>query len=262
MMAEKESIRAFWDTTPCGTRDLALTPGQKGFFEALEQHRYRMEPFIQTYARFPDWKQRRVLEVGCGVGTDLLQFARAGASVHGVDLSSRSVGLARQRLELYGYEGEVREADAEALPFRDETFDLVYSWGVIHHTPDPPQAVREIYRVLKPGGQICIMIYHKHSLVAAQAYLACGLLRLQPLRSVDDIIAHHVESPGTRAYSRKEAARLFQRFADVAIETLLTPYDIRYARGRYLPAWVKRLLPNAVGWFMVVRGRKPSAGCS
>jgi len=79
------------------------------------------------------------LEVGCGVGTDLLQFARAGARVHGVDLSRQSVALAQRRLELYGFEAEIREADAEALPFEDETFDLVYSWGVIHHTPDPPK---------------------------------------------------------------------------------------------------------------------------
>jgi ubiquinone/menaquinone biosynthesis C-methylase UbiE len=262
MMTEKESVREFWDTTPCGTRDLALTPGSKEFFEAIEQHRYRMEPFIRTYARFPEWKHQRVLEVGCGVGTDLLQFARAGASVHGVDLSRRSVDLARRRLELYGYKGDVREADAEALPFGDGTFDLVYSWGVIHHTPEPPQAVREIYRVLKPGGRICVMIYHKYSLLTAQAYLACGMLRLQPLRRIDDIIANHVESPGTRVYSRKDAARLFQGFADVTIETVLTPYDIRFARERYLPAWVMRLIPNALGWFMVVCGRKLPAGRS
>jgi ubiquinone/menaquinone biosynthesis C-methylase UbiE len=260
MIAEKETVRAFWDATPCGTRDLALTPGTKEFYDAIEQHRYRMEPFIRKYARFQEWRDKRVLEVGCGVGTDLLQFARAGASVYGVDLSGRSVGLTKRRLELYDFEGDVREANAEALPFADNTFDLVYSWGVIHHTPDPTQAVREIHRVVKPAGQICVMIYHKYSLFAMQAYLVCGLLRLQPLRSLDNIIANHVESAGTRVYSRRQAVQLFQDLADLRVETILTPYDIRYGRGRYLPAWVMKLIPHALGWFMVIRGRKPHSG--
>ena len=260
MIAEKEAVRAFWDTTPCGTRDLALTPGTKEFFEAIEQHRYRLEPFIWKYARFQEWRDKRVLEVGCGVGTDLLQFARAGASVYGVDLSGRAVGLAKRRLELYGFEGDVREADAEALPFEDNMFDLVHSWGVIHHTPDPPWAVREIHRVLKPDGQICVMIYHKYSLFAMQAYLACGLLRLRPLRHLDDIVANHVESPGTHVYSCKQAMQLFRDFAELSVKTVLTPHDIRYGRGRYLPAWVLRLIPDALGWFMVIRGWKPQAG--
>jgi ubiquinone/menaquinone biosynthesis C-methylase UbiE len=256
MIAEKASVRAFWDTTPCGTRDLALVPGSKEFFEAIEQHRYRLEPFIGKYARFAAWKNKKVLEVGCGVGTDLLQFARAGASVHAVDLSPQSLGLAQRRLELYGYAGDIREADAEVLPFEDNTFDLVYSWGVIHHTPAPPRAVREIHRVLKPHGHICIMVYHRYSLFVAQAYLACGLFSLQPLRSVDDIVANHVESPGTRVYNRKQAAQLFQDFSELTIETVLTPYDARYGRGRYFPAWMMKLIPNALGWFMVVRGQK------
>jgi ubiquinone/menaquinone biosynthesis C-methylase UbiE len=259
MTAARESVRAFWDAAPCGTRDLALTPGAKAFYDAIEQHRYRMEPFIRRYARFQEWRGRQVLEVGCGVGTDLLQFARAGARVHAVDLSPQSARLARRRLELYGYQGDIHVADAEALPFDDETFDLVYSWGVIHHTPDPPRAVQEIQRVLKPGGQICVMLYHRYSLFAAQVYLTCGLWRRQPWRRLDDLIAQHVESPGTRAYSRTQARRLFQRFGDVSIETVLTPYDLRYARRRYLPRWLMRLLPDAVGWFMVIRGRKPTA---
>ena len=262
MIAEKETVRAFWNTTPCGTRELALTPGSKEFFEAIEQHRYRLESFIWKYARFQEWRDKRVLEVGCGIGTDLLQFARAGADIYGVDLSGRSIGLAKRQLELYDFEGDVREADAEALPFEDNTFDLVYSWGVIHHTPDAPRAVREIHRVLKPHGRICVMIYHKYSLFAMQAYLVCGFLRLQPLRTLDNIIANHVESPGTRVYSRKQAMQLFQDFADLRVKTVLTPYDMRYGRGRYLPAWVLRLIPDALGWFMVIRGRKPQSGLS
>jgi len=103
------------------------------------------------------------------------------------------------------------------------------------------------------------MIYHRHSLFALQVYLACGLFRLRPLRRLDDLVAAHVESPGTRVYSRKQARRLFQDFTDVTVEAVLTPYDLRYGRGRYLLAWAMKWLPDAVGWFLVVRGRKPAA---
>jgi ubiquinone/menaquinone biosynthesis C-methylase UbiE len=257
MIAEKASVKAFWDQAPCGTRDVAFAPGSQEFFEAIERHRYQLEPCIQHYARFQEWRQRRVLEVGCGVGTDLLQFARAGADVYGVDLSSRSVELAQRRFELYGMAGDIREADAEALPFRNATFDLVYSWGVIHHAPHPAQVVREISRILKPGGRICVMIYHKYSLLAMQAYLACGLFRFRPFQSLDRIIAHHVESPGTRVYSRQQARELFQDFDAVRIETILTRHDLRYGRRRYLPAWLMKVVPDALGWFMVIQGRKP-----
>jgi ubiquinone/menaquinone biosynthesis C-methylase UbiE len=257
MIAEKASVKAFWDEAPCGTRDVPFAPGSKEFFEAIECHRYKVEPCIQHYARFQQWRQRRVLEVGCGVGTDLLQFARGGAEVQGVDLSSRSVEWAKRRFELYGFESDIREADAEALPFPDDTFDLAYSWGVIHHAPHPPRVVREIYRVLKPGGQICVMIYHKYSLFCVQAYLSCGLFRLQPFQGLDRIIANHLESPGTRVYTRRQARELFQDFSEVSVEPVLTRHDLRYWRRRYLPIWMMKLVPAAFGWFMVIQGRKP-----
>jgi ubiquinone/menaquinone biosynthesis C-methylase UbiE len=168
--------------------------------------------------------------------------------------------LASRRFELYEYHGDIREADAEALPFRDATFDLVYSWGVIHHAPHPSQVVREIFRVLKPGGRICVMVYHKYSLLAVQAYLACGLFRLQPFQGLDQIIAEHVESPGTRAYSRQQARQLFKNFSEVRIDTVLTRHDLRYGRRRYLPPWLMKLVPDALGWFMVIQGRKLLVG--
>jgi ubiquinone/menaquinone biosynthesis C-methylase UbiE len=257
LVADKDTVKAFWDETPCGTRAVPESPATREAFEAIERRRYELEPFIPQFARFHEWGGRRILEVGCGIGTDLLQFARAGARLHAVDLSPRSVELARRQLNLYGFEGDIQSSEAEHLPFADNQFDLVYSWGVIHHAPDPSRIVEEIYRVLRPGGRVCAMVYRKNSLVVLQAYVAYALLRLRPLRNLDDIIAHHVESPGTRAYTRRQVTEMFRDFRDVTIQPVLTPYDIGHARVSLIPTWVMNLLPNWLGWFMVVRGLKP-----
>jgi ubiquinone/menaquinone biosynthesis C-methylase UbiE len=215
-----------------------------------------LEPFIADYAQFDRWAGKKVLEVGCGVGSDLVRFARAGAQVVGIDLSPKSVFLARSRLQAYNCRGDVLVADAETLPFEDDEFELTYSWGVLHHTPNPERAIGEIYRVTKPGGEICIMLYHRHSLVALQLYLLFGLFALRPRRSLKDIIANHHESQGTKAYTVAEAQQMFSAFKDLEIEVHLTPYDLRYKRDRYLPRWVGRLIPQRLGWFMIIRGRK------
>ena len=257
MVADRDTVKAFWDETPCGTRTVPLSPETREAFEAIERRRYELEPFIPEFARFHEWGEKRILEVGCGIGTDLLQFARAGARVYAVDLSPRSVELARRQLDLHGFEGDIQPSEAEHLPFAEEQFDLVYSWGVIHHAPDPSRVVKEIHRVLRPGGRVCAMVYRKSSLVVLQAYIAYALLRLRPLQNLDDIIANHVESPGTRAYTRRQVNEMFRDFRDVTMQPVLTPYDIGYSRLSLIPAWVMELLPNWLGWFMVVRGMKP-----
>ncbi len=148
-------------------------------------------------------------------------------------------------------------ADCEQLPFVDATFDFVYSWGVIHHTPDTDKAAREIVRVVKPGGQVTVMIYNRRSLVALQAYLVYGLLKGRPLRRIAEIIATHLESPGTKAYTVREARGLFPSLEDVSITSVVTPYDLRIGRNRYLPHWVGSIMPQSLGYFMVIQGKKP-----
>ncbi|MBM4452958.1 MAG: class I SAM-dependent methyltransferase [Chloroflexi bacterium] len=255
---EKESVRQFWDAVPCGTGDVSIKPGTLEYFEAISERRNKLEPFIADYARFEKWVGKRVLEVGCGAGSDLLRFARAGARVAGMDLSPRSAALAKSRLCLYNCQGGVLIADAEQLPFKNRSFDLVYSWGVLHHTPDTEQAIKEIYRVTSPGGEICIMLYHRHSLVSLQMYLRYGLFVFKPLRSLKDILASHHESPGTKAYTVTEARQMFSAFRDVKIKVCLTPYDLRYRRDGYLPSWVGNFIPKRLGWFIIIMGRKSS----
>lgn len=253
---EKESVQQFWDATPCGTGDISIEPATLEYFEAISDRRNKLEPFIAGYAQFNKWTVKRVLELGCGAGSDLLRFAKAGVSITGIDLSPRSASLAKTRLRIYNCQGNVLIADVEQLPFKTDSFDLVYSWGVLHHTPDTEQAIREVYRVAKPGGEICIMLYHRYSLVTLQMYLMYGLFAFKPLRSLKDILAKHHESPGTKAYTVTEVRKMFSSFEKLRIDIQPTPYDLRYGKDRYLPRWIHKLVPKCLGWFMVIRGRK------
>ena len=254
MEAEKERVREFWDSAPCGTRD---TEGLDEVDQHLELERMRdaREPFIPEFARFEEARGKEILEVGVGAGTDHLRFARSGAICSGVDLTQSAVDLTSRRLAREGLASQLRVADAETLPFEDDSFDVVYSWGVIHHTPDVPRAASEILRVLRRGGRFCVMVYNVRSLVALQTWTRFSLLKGTPSISFRQTIAENMESPGTRAYTAQEALELFS-VASVKVETVITAYDLRIGRRFFLPKWTWNLVPSSLGWFHVVSGFK------
>lgn len=252
---EQERVRQYWNAAPCGTPDVVDVSEAARFVE-LERIRYEREPFIPEFAQFERARGQRLLEVGVGAGTDHLRFARAGANCSGVDLSEQSLALARRRLTAEGLRSDLRVADAEQLPFPDGTFDRVYSWGVIHHTPDTSKAAREILRVLRPGGTFCVMVYNRYSMVAFQTWLLHAALRGRPDRSLTDVLSKHVESPGTKAYTSAEAAGLFAGATHARVETLVTAYDMRVARRRFLPRWTWRVVPQPLGWFHIITGTR------
>lgn len=253
----KGSVKGYWEKTPCGAGDVpAIEEGSLEFFETVEQQRYGGDSFMFDVVGFDRWQGKRVLEVGCGLGTDLLQFARGGAQVYGIDLTQKGARLALRRLALYGQKGNTLVGDSENLPFPDGYFDLVYSWGVIHHTPDTEKAAREIMRVCKPGGRVMVMIYHRRSLLALQSWIVYGLLRGAPQRSASEIIAQHVESPGTKSYTPQEALKLFKGLKEARVQRIVTRYDLRLGRRLFLPEWVRSIVPSQLGWFMVINGTK------
>jgi SAM-dependent methyltransferase len=255
----KQDVRAFWDSEPCGTGEPTAEAGSPEFFAQLELERYRREPVIKEFAAFETHRGQRVLEVGCGAGTDSLQWVRAGARHTGLDLSLQSIRMARRHLGVHGLTGKFCEGDAERLPFADNSFDVVYSWGVIHHTPNMRATIKEIHRVLRPGGVIRIMIYHRLSWVTWRLWVRHGLLAGRPGRSLHDVLAHHMESPGTQAYRRGEARELFNSFNQLEVRPSVTPYDavIFGDRHRWLIA-ILRLIVRAtgvrVGWFVGLCG--------
>jgi ubiquinone/menaquinone biosynthesis C-methylase UbiE len=225
IVSEKELVREYWEERPCGSQAAGSDWGSVAFFDEIEEHRYRTEPFIRDFAEFSNWAGKRVLEVGIGSATDFVNFARAGAIVTGVDLTAAAIELARRRLSLEGLGGDLQVADAEKLPFPESSFDLVYSWGVLHHTPDTGAAVREVRRVLSVGGEARVMLYGSHSWTGLRIWIQNALLRGRPFRSLSDVWANDMESPGTKAYTLDEIRGLFADFGDVTIRRFRTPYD-------------------------------------
>src|SRR5215475_3038838 len=159
----KERVRAFWQANPCGSKFTDAPLGSRQFYESVEQYRYKKEWHIPLAADFASTKGLKVLEIGCGLGIDGVQFARAGADYTGVDLTEAAVELAQRNFELLSLPGTFRTADAENLDFANDSFDLVYSHGVLHHTPNTAQAVKEIHRVLRSRGRAVVMLYHRDS---------------------------------------------------------------------------------------------------
>lgn len=225
MQAEKQAVHDFWNAAACGEA-LLLKGDDRDAYEAQARKRYDLEPFIEEFADFEGSRGLDVLEIGVGLGADHQRFAEAGARLVGIDLTERAVEHTRRRLQQFGLESDLRVADAEALPFADASFDVVYSWGVLHHSPNTEKAIDEVWRVLRPGGVARVMIYHKYSMVGYMLWLRYGLLRGRPWRTLTEIYGRHLESPGTKAYSLDEARQMFSRFASVELRTVLTHGDL------------------------------------
>lgn len=248
-MALEEAVRDYWEAQSCGTGYASAEEGTETYYREIETERYRLEPFIPAFAGFRDWQGKRVLEVGVGAGTDFVNFARAGAVLTGVDLTEAAVEHARRRLELEGLDAELAVCSAEELPFDAGSFDLVYSWGVIHHAERPARIVREVRRVLAPGGEARVMLYGRHSWVAYALWVRYAALAGRPWRSLTDVVACHMESPGTQAYTRREIELLFSGagFDQVQVEGFLTPWDRKCAGP--LARWLRQ------DWFLGVVAR-------
>lgn len=261
---QKENVRDFWNAEPCGSRYL----DGKEDFEVHARARYELEPYIFEFARFRESSGLKVLEVGVGMGADFLEWLKAGAQATGVDLSAASLENARRRCITAGYQPDLRVADAEQLPFPDRSFDAVYSYGVMHHSPNTPQCIREAHRVLKPEGQARIMVYHHPSVTGFMLWLRYGLFRGKSLRQS---VFEHLESPGTKTYTCEEALALFEGFTNVKMQVVFSPGDLllhqpstRFQSGFYRLVW--KLFPRAIvrkfcrrwGLFLLISATKPS----
>jgi SAM-dependent methyltransferase len=264
----KDAVRSHWQAEPCGTRD-ASPADRRGFFARVERDRYELEPYIRGFARFEEGRGKRVLEVGVGAGTDFVNWVRCGAVATGVDLTEHGIALTRERLALEGLDAELRVADAENLPFEDESFDIVYSYGVLHHSPDTPRAVREVHRVLKRGGVARLMVYHYPSWVCFMVWgvhsLAKGRVWESPRRTVFD----HLESPGTKVYTLAEARALVGDFTRAEVRPQLSHADLllhapstKYRSPRHAlawklyPRWLVRALGDDLGTCLLIEAVK------
>jgi SAM-dependent methyltransferase len=264
----KTEVGRFWESAPCGE----IYAKGSSIPERLRHHadaRYRLEPYIRDFARFPDGAGSDVLEVGIGMGADHLEWAKSGPRrLAGIDLTSRAVGWTAQRLAAHGLSSELAVADAEHLPFPESSFDIVYSWGVLHHSPDTPQAFREAHRVLRPGGVLRAMVYHRPSFVGLMLWARYGLAAGKPARSLTDIYACHLESPGTKGYTVAQARELAAPFRSHGIRSEISFGDLLLGetgqrhQGRAL-ATARRMWPRplvrripALGLLLLIEARK------
>jgi ubiquinone/menaquinone biosynthesis C-methylase UbiE len=270
--ADLRAVRDYWDARPCNVRHSPEPVGSRAYFDEVEARKYLVEPHIPRFADFARWRGRRVLEVGCGIGTDAVSFARAGADLVAVDLSFASLALARQRLRLYELPAKLVQGNAEDLGFLpDDHFDLVYSFGVVHHTPHPERALAAIRRVLRPGGELRLMVYNRWSWKVL-AICARGLARGETdlARLVRESSEAQHGSPVTHVYSDAEARRLVAGFVIESIENdHIFPYVIEdYVRHRYRRQWWFEAMParlfdrleRALGWHKLIVARKPVEG--
>ena len=267
LAAEKQHAREQWTEDPCGARYGAKYEfATRAFFDEVERHRYQeYAPWMPEVMGFNQFAGKSLLEVGCGMGTDLLQFARGGAQCTGVDLTPRSVEISSLHFGLYGMRADFVLADGERLPFGDDSFDVVYSNGVLHHTPDTAQAVLELHRVLKPGGVARVMLYHRDSLYYwTEIILHRGVLRGHFLRghSPEEIMSRYVEYSSTEArplvkvYSQRQARKLFEPFSEVEtkVEQMIRE-ELRFLRPLVSEKMFRRLRSSA-GWNVIITAKK------
>lgn len=214
-----DAIQRYWNDR---IHDLEMTDepvGTLGFFDDLDEYRFDKLRYLPELVDFGGFKGQTLLEVGCGIGTDLVRFARGGALVTGVDLSKTAIDLAAKNFELHGLTPvELRVANAEALPYPDASFDHVYGHGVIQYTADPAKLVRECHRVLKPGGTAIFMVYNRISWLNA-------------LSKVMKVALEHEDAPCLRKFSIGEFRALLAPFADARIVPERFPVKSRLHGG-------------------------------
>jgi ubiquinone/menaquinone biosynthesis C-methylase UbiE len=259
----KTAVEDFWNAEPCGTRYL----GKKSEFETHARARYELEPHIHDFAGFASGRGVRVLEIGVGMGADYEQWLQAGAIATGVDLSAASLEQARRRCKLAGLIPDLHLADAENLPFAPDSFDVVYSYGVMHHSPDTAKCLNEAWRVLKPGGEARIMLYHHVSLTGLMLWLRFGLWRGQSIRRC---VYQNLESPRTKTFTRSEVLELMRDFENVSIDQVFSPGDLllhqpsqKFRGPAYRLLW--KLFPRELlrtccrkqGLFLLITAQKP-----
>jgi SAM-dependent methyltransferase len=247
------AVRRYWNQR---IHDLEMTShpvGSREFFDDLEEYRFdklRYLPRLVDFNRFPG---RTLLEIGCGIGTDLVRFARGGARVTGVDLSETAIRLARRNVELHGLQAALHVGDGSALPFPDASFDVVYAHGVLQYAAEPRRLVLESRRVLAPGGQAIFMVYNRRSWLSALA-----VLMKVPLE--------HADAPGLRLYSIAEFRRLLDVFEDVRVVPERFPVASRLHHGWKGAAYnglfvgtfnrLPRFLVRRFGWHLMAFCRR------
>ncbi|MDA8999498.1 class I SAM-dependent methyltransferase, partial [Gammaproteobacteria bacterium] len=230
------------------------------------------EPYIKSFAQFERFKGLDVLEIGVGFGSDHSQIAeQTPKSLTGIDLTERAIENTKTRFKTLGLNSLLQTDNAEALSFKSNSFDAVYSWGVLHHSPNTEKCFEELFRVLRPGGFAKIMVYHTNAPTGWMLWVSYALLRGRPLRGLSEIYSEYLESPGTKAYSVAEAKNLTKLFSKSQISVQLAFGDLlegdvgvrhkglmlRIAKAlypRFFIKWLAKIFP--IGLYLMITVNK------
>lgn len=268
-MATVQDVKQYWDRRPCNIRHSPKPIGTREYFQEVENRKYFVEPHIPLFADFPRWQAKDVLEIGCGIGTDSVNFVRNGANLTIVELSSESLEMTKKRLALEGLQATFINGNAEELAELlppGKKFDLIYSFGVIHHTPHPERVVKAIIGRLKPDGELRLMVYARHSWKVLWIYARYAWR--EPWnwqRLVAKYSEAEIGSPVSYVYSRREARALLQGLKVASItKDHIFPYRVAdYIQYRYVRSWYFRWMPNSwfrwlerrLGWHLLITAR-------
>lgn len=252
-----KEVQDFWNARPCNLRHSNAPVGTKQYFDEVEERKYFVEPHIPAFANFSDWAGKRVLEIGCGIGTDATNFARYGAIYTGVELSSESLKLAKQRFEVFGLSGRFIEGNAEEIDqlLSGETFDLIYSFGVLHHTPNLSNALKGIRSLMDSNSEFRMMVYAENSW--KNAMIKAGL----------DQPEAQYGCPIANTYTNIEIERVLSEAGFSVIDLKqdhVFPYEVeQYKKYMYVrEPWFDAMTPEVfmalekqLGWHLLIKSK-------
>jgi SAM-dependent methyltransferase len=251
-----DAVQQYWDRRPCNIRHSSAPLGTKEYFDQVEARKYFVEPHIPEFAQFERWANKRVLEIGCGIGTDAVNFARAGADYTGIELSEVSLALTKQRFEVFGLKGTFHKINAERLTesVGSTRFDLVYSFGVIHHSPNQRAIIEQARQVIDRNGELRIMLYAENSWKAMMIEAGFDQPEAQS------------GCPIATTYTREMVEELFSGLFQVvsAEQNHIFPYQVeKYIKYEYepepwfgaMPPGMYQALERRLGWHYLIVAR-------
>ena len=256
MEVDINQVKNFWDNRPCNINHSLKKIGSKEYFNEVEQKRYKVEPHILDFVKFPKWVNKNVLEIGCGIGTETINFLRNGSFYDGTDLSKESLKIAKKRVEVFGYKSNLYEGNAEELrsflPLKK--YDLIYSFGVIHHSPCPEKIISEIKHYMHDRSELLIMLYAKNSW---KNYM---------IKADLDQPEAQYGCPIANTYDYEDVKKLLIGFKIISIDQRhIFPYQIKpYKNGKlikepwfeHMPQKVFDTLEKNLGWHLLIKAKK------
>lgn len=255
-------VEDYWNEQPCNIKYSAAKIGSKKYFNEVEKRKYFVEPHILEFANFNKWKSKKVLEIGCGIGTDSINFVRAGADLTIIELSAKSLNLCRRRFDIFNLKAKFYLGNAEELSsiVPIEKYDLIYSFGVIHHSPNPHKIIEEIKKYCSNKTEIRIMLYSKWSWKMLWIFLKYKTLSFKKYTEAQ------TGSPISYCFSFKEIRKLLKNFEITKMwKEHIFPYRIKdYKNYKYNKIWYFKLMPKLIfkflekifGWHILIMGVK------